>query len=143
MEQQTMTQRVPRGIRNNNPGNIRKTPTKWKGEVGGIDPEFETFSTPELGIRAMAKLLVNYQTRHGLDTIEEIVGRWAPPIENDTSSYIDSVAKATNISKFRVLNLSDEDTLLRIIKAIITHENGYNPYTDAQIRIGIGQAYNS
>jgi len=134
---------IPRGLANNNPGNIRKTPIQWKGEIPGIDAEFETFESPEMGIRAMAKLLVNYQAKHGLDTIEEIIGRWAPPIENDTSSYIDSVSKATNLSKFRVLNLKDENIMYVIVRAIIVHENGFNPYDEGTIRQGIRQAYES
>ena len=112
---------VPRGLANNNPGNIRKSPSKWLGEVEGEDDAFESFAVPEYGIRAMAKLLINYQVRRGLDTIEEVIGRWAPPIENDTNSYVDSVARTTNISKFKVLNMKDPELLKRLIKAIIVH----------------------
>lgn len=129
--------RVPRGIRNNNPGNIRKSPIKWLGEVEGEDDAFESFPIPEYGIRAMAKLLINYQVKHGLDTIEEVIGRWAPPIENDTGSYVEQVSKATNISRFRVINVKDPIILKGLIKAIITHENGYNPYEDKVIDEGI------
>jgi hypothetical protein len=128
---------VPRGLANNNPGNIRKSPSKWLGEVEGEDDAFESFAVPEYGIRAMAKLLINYQVRRGLDTIEEVIGRWAPPIENDTNSYVDSVARTTNISKFKVLNMKDPELLKRLIKAIIVHENGYNPYEDSVIDEGI------
>jgi hypothetical protein len=70
---------IPRGLYNNNPGNIRKSPTKWLGEVDGTDDAFETFQSPELGIRAIVRILLTYQRRHGLDTIEEMIGRWAPP----------------------------------------------------------------
>lgn len=129
--------RIPRGIRNNNPGNIRKSPTKWLGEIDGTDDAFETFQSPELGIRAIVRILLTYQRRHGLDTIEEMIGRWAPPIENDTTSYVDAVAKSVGVSKNKVINLYDNDLLLRIVKAIIVHENGYNPYEDWVVEEGI------
>jgi hypothetical protein len=128
---------IPRGLYNNNPGNIRKSPTKWLGEIDGTDDAFETFQSPELGIRAIVRILLTYQRRHGLDTIEEMIGRWAPPIENDTTSYVDAVARSSGVSKNKVINLYDNDLLLRIVKAIIVHENGYNPYEDWVVEEGI------
>src|SRR3569832_2780970 len=81
-----------RGLRNNNPGNIRKTATDWRGEVVGSDSAFETFATPEAGIRALAVLLRNYQRKYGLRTVRAIITRYAPPSENNTESYVSAVA---------------------------------------------------
>jgi len=136
----TQAPRVPRGIRNNNPGNIRLSPTRWRGEVDGTDSAFETFDTPENGIRAMARLLLTYQRRHGLDTVEDIIGRWAPPIENDTDSYAQAVARALDVGVRDRVNLADETTLTRIVVAIIRHENGQQPYRPAQIADGVRRA---
>src|SRR3569833_3001877 len=82
-----------RGLRNNNPGNIRKTATDWRGEVVGSDSAFETFATPEAGIRALAVLLRNYQRKYGLRTVRAIITRYAPPSENNTESYVSAVAR--------------------------------------------------
>lgn len=83
---------TPRGIRNNNPGNIRWG-SDWKGlkkDGKQQDPSFCVFETPEYGIRALAKLLQNYQLLYGLNTPRKIINRYAPPTENETVSYIDS-----------------------------------------------------
>src|SRR5574337_876096 len=82
-----------RGIRNNNPGNIRKSSEPWRGLAAAKDqkdPAFFTFETPEWGIRAMAVILRTYQTKYGLRTIRAIIGRWAPSAENDTDAYVDA-----------------------------------------------------
>ena len=75
-----------RGMRNNNPGNIRQTSIKWLGEedystpgVTDDDPSFEEFDTMEYGIRALGRLLRNYQRLYGLETIHQIINRYAPP----------------------------------------------------------------
>ena len=82
-----------RGIRNNNPGNIRKDGSVWRGEVAGPDKNFKTFETMAWGIRAIYHLLNNYCLLYGCDTIEKMIRRWAPPEDgNDTESYISTVS---------------------------------------------------
>jgi hypothetical protein len=76
----------PRSLRNNNPGNIEKSAVKWQGEVEGSDSRFVTFATPEDGLRAMQQNLLTYQDKHGLNTVEGIIGRWAPAKENGEAS---------------------------------------------------------
>ena len=67
---------MARGIRNNNPGNIRHGSSKWQGmSATQTDSEYIQFDDPVYGIRAIVKLLRNYQSRHGLNTIEEIITR--------------------------------------------------------------------
>jgi hypothetical protein len=124
---------TPRGIRNNNPGNIDfNTSTKWVGLVGN-DGRFCVFDKPENGIRAIQRVLNSYSAR-GIDTVREVVTTWAPPVENNTAAYVAAVANACGVGADQVPNR------MRLIKAIVKHENGQQPYTDFQIANGIALA---
>lgn len=131
----------PRGIRNNNPGNIRHG-DNWQGmkEVQ-TDSAFIQFESPKWGVRAMYRILMNYRKRHGLMTIPQIINRWAPPNENDTDAYIKSAAAkvgiAENMMHMQALN---EAQYRELVKAIIYHENGQQPYSDELIDEGIALA---
>lgn len=128
----------PRGIRNNNPGNIRHGDTIWTGQaVTQPDPAFVTFVAPEYGIRAIAKILLTYE-RDGLTTIGQVINRWAPPAENDTDAYVEAVCNECAAGANTQVNI--HDMLLPLIKAIIQHENGKQPYPDALINQGIALA---
>ncbi len=125
-----MQKNDPRGIRNNNPGNIRWG-DEWQGLVSKAqrtDPSFCQFVKPEYGIRAMIIILRNYQRKHGLNTVSEIIKRWAPPNENNTQAYINSVAKATGTTPDQLINTSDNRFMMKLLPAIIRHENGEQPY---------------
>lgn len=127
---------MTRGLRNNNPGNIRISSTVWAGQVPPspeLDKEFVTFSSPEYGIRAMAKVLKTYMSR-GVNTVEKIITTWAPPSENDTSAYVKSVVAQTGLGAKQVLT---PEYIAQLIPAIIKHENGSQPYTPAQIAKGV------
>ena len=129
---------MTRGIRNNNPGNIRHGSNKWQGaSPEKTDASFVTFLSPEYGIRALAVLVKNYMIKHKLDTITGIISRWAPSNENDTTSYINSVAKKTGFKPNEKLTPTP-DTLIKLAKAIIHHENGIQPYHDELIKKAIG-----
>lgn len=87
---------MSRSERNNNPGNIRLTGDRWRGQVlPPPDRGFVTFREPKWGYRALFVVLEGYMLRHGLRTIRGIIGRYAPPTENSTRSYIRSVCRAT------------------------------------------------
>lgn len=87
---------MTRSERNNNPGNIRLTGDRWRGQVlPPPDRGFVTFTEPKWGYRALFVILEGYMIRHGLVTIRGIIGRYAPPTENSTRSYIRSVCRAT------------------------------------------------
>jgi len=131
------TRTEPRGVRNNNPGNIQRGPTAWNGEVQGTDPRYASFESPEAGIRAMGILLQSYQDRHGLNTVSDIISRWAPATENDTAAYSLQVAKAMNVQPGAPIDLHDSKTLTGLVKAMIQVENGKQPYTDQQIALGL------
>src|SRR5262245_12901620 len=114
-----------RGIRNRNPGNIRKSRDRWKGLAElQSDPAFFVFETPLWGIRAMAVILRNYQRRHGLKSLAQIIGRWAPPGENNTAGYAAAVSKAIGIGPRWHVDLTDGVILRALVAAIIRHENG-------------------
>ncbi len=125
---------VPRGIRNKNPGNLRRSKDPWQGlaERQG-DIEFFTFKTPIYGIRALARTLISYQDKHGLRTIKQILGRWAPTNENNTPAYVRAVAASTGFDADQTLDVHRFDDLKPLVEAIIHHENGQQPYTDAEI----------
>lgn len=122
-----------RGIRNNNPGNIDFNPrNKWLGQVGREDhpnPRFAKFESAEYGIRAIARLLITYQTKHKLNTVRQIIDRWAPPVENDTGSYARAVASALKVSPDSRIMVSNPETMRVLITSIIRHENGDQPYS--------------
>lgn len=120
----------PRGIRNNNPGNIRHG-DKWRGLADKqTDAAFCVFKAPEWGIRALVKILRNYQTKHGLKTVESIINRFAPQIENDTSSYILSVCQVLDVKPRDVIDVFEPGIMINLLKAVIRHENGIQPYSD-------------
>lgn len=131
---------APRGIRNNNPGNIMKGGDSWQGEVQGNDVRYATFATPEAGIRALGKTLLTYQDKHGLDTVERIVSRWAPASENDTAAYAREVSKELGVKPSDPINVRDPATLTKLARAVIRFENGDMPYTDSQIAVGLDAA---
>lgn len=119
-----------RGIRNNNPGNIR-----WGDDWDGLVPKsqrtdksFCQFTAPEYGIRAMIIILRNYQKKHGLNTVRKIINRWAPPVENDSEAYVNSVAKQVGVDADKVIDVTDSRVMIPLLEAIITHENGSQPY---------------
>ena len=117
-----------RGVRNNNPGNIEKSRDRWLGLAANQpDSRFSTFTEANWGIRAMARILQNYQKKPGLNTIEEIIDRWAPPVENNTSAYVKAVARETGLDKDQKLDLKKHEHLFPLVKAVIRHENGYKP----------------
>lgn len=127
-----------RGLRNNNPGNIRKTGDNWQGlSDNQTDVSFFQFTHAKWGIRAMAKLLKNYQTRYGLNTVNDIINRWAPPVENNTSSYVSHVAELLEVSPYQSINLNDTDVLTKLVEGVIKHENGFNPYSIEAIAEGV------
>lgn len=129
-----------RGIRNNNPGNIRKSGESWQGLAEQqTDSSFFTFSDPVYGIRALTKILKNYRANYGLNTITGIINRWAPPTENNTRNYINFVSGVVGKPANETLIFPDD--LPRLVDAIITMENGGNPYDAQTLTEGIRLAY--
>lgn len=127
---------LPRGIRNNNPGNI-KLGTAWDGlSDEQNDDVFCQFKEPVWGIRALMRILLVYRFNYKIRTIEDIIGRFAPPSENDTEAYINYVCRVSDRLPDEILDNSIEH-YLPIVKAIIKMENGMQPYDDDVIVEGM------
>ena len=125
---------LPRGLRQNNPGNIRS----W-GDRKQKDG-YAVFETPEDGLEAAAENLIKQQTLHGKNTVREIVNRWAPASENNTKAYVDDVSARTGLAPDKTLDLSDKNTTLPLLSAIIQHESGQQPFTLDQLTAAFTQA---
>jgi hypothetical protein len=118
---------IPLGIRQNNPCNIVHNPSSpWKNEILPPVGRFASFTTPVYGLRAAMLLIRNYFTVHGLNTVEQIIDRWAPPVENDTGSYVRDIADRMNVSAAQVLT-PDQQTITTMTESIVVHENGHPP----------------
>lgn len=144
-----------RGIRNNNPGNIdfnqywfNRDP--WVGELGiegrSTSPRFTTFDTPQHGIRALCKILLTYHHHRkasdgsAIDTVQEIIDRWAPPSENNTDAYVAHVRELLDVESGSPIDVDDPLTLVVLASSIIKHENGQQPYSIEQIVTGVRMA---
>lgn len=115
---------MPRGIRNNNPLNIR-VGNVWLGEVKNpTDPHFEQFNSMEYGLRAGFILLRRYIRHYKRLTIEDIISSWAPRNENNTKAYVDTVVKVSGIPSNRILHYSDKETMCKLVDAMCFVENG-------------------
>ena len=116
---------MTRGLRNNNPGNIIKGGRPYVGEVvPSSDTRFRQFATMPYGYRALMHLLRRYKTAYGCGTIRTMINRWAPPIENNTSSYVNTVSNRTGIHADAEIDVFDKETMLKMAEAISFVENG-------------------
>lgn len=134
-----------RGVRNRNPGNIDLNPSNdWVGQMGleaGVTkPRFARFDTPENGIRALGKLLLTYQRKHGLKTVKAIISRWAPSVENDTGAYVRAVEVSTGTRPGAEIDLTRPEVMTGFVKAIIHHENAGFAYPVAVLAEGVRRA---
>ncbi len=113
-------QGYPLGLRDNNPGNIRTGDT-WKG-MTGENNGFVVFANCSWGLRALA---IDLRTKigRGLNTLEKIIYQWAPPSENDTEAYINSMTQLTGIGRYQVLSATN-NTLLLLMNGIVYVEIG-------------------
>lgn len=117
--------KLPRGLRNCNPGNIRITKDKWQGlRPVQEDPAFFQFTEMKWGYRALIRTLQNYRKRHGCKTIGDFIRRWAPSNENNTSGYISRVCKEMQVPDSFVPDVYDEGTMCAFAAAISEVENG-------------------
>lgn len=116
---------MSRGLRNCNPGNIRRSGVRYKGEVRpSRDPEFREFESLAWGYRAIFVLLDTYRMRHGLNTLAGMIARWAPPSENRTGAYIRAVCEQTGIGPGEKIDTRDRATMVPVAAAISRVENG-------------------
>lgn len=123
---------TPRGKRNNNPFNIDYVAKNdWDGQIG-IEPKhpeggkqrFAAFATPVFGARAFFKILDTYKNKYKVDTVNKMVNRFAPPVENPTGNYASFVAEQLGVGVDDKIDLSDEQTAKTIAAAKVKFENG-------------------
>lgn len=127
---------APRGIRNNNPGNIVVPDSgkiaAWPGAVGADDAGYMQFTSSIDGVRAIVINLRLYRERHGLCTVHDIISRWTRV--NDTlehrRAYINFVASRLGVTPETKLNLYNAKVLKQLTRAIVYYENGQDPYPD-------------
>lgn len=126
---------MPRGLRNNNPLNIRRSGDKWLGlSPTQRDPSFFQFVDLVYGYRAAGKLLQNYQRLHKLYNLNGLISRWAPAKENNTKAYVARVARELSTYARRMIDgetnldlLHDKELLRKTIIAMHIVENGQRP----------------
>lgn len=133
---------TPRGIRNNNPGNVKDFGVDWIGlaprETWDGEETFCVFDMPWWGIRALARILKNYYYRRNLRTLAQIIGRYAPKGDrNDEQAYAGFVARSIGVKPDDELPAMGFTQLREIIPAIIKFENGSQPYEQGEILTGI------
>lgn len=126
---------IPRGIRNNNPLNIR-IGNVWLGEVREpTDPDFEQFISMVYGVRAGFVLLRRYIRHYHRTTIPQVIAAWAPSTENNTEAYITAVCQMSKISRDETLDYYNQDQMFRLMDAMIYHECGRH-ISEQKIRDG-------
>lgn len=126
-----MAQNLPRGLRNCNPLNIRRSSTNWIGKIeDGTDPDFEQFRDIFYGCRAA---LVNLRTHIEQDrrrlirtTVEREIARWAPPHENDVKAYVNFVCKLVKMQPTDMLEFRKKNIICPFLWAMARFENGLN-----------------
>ena len=115
----------PRGIRNCNPGNIRRTTDNWQGlRSKQTDPDFFQFEAMKWGYRALIRTLRNYRRKHGCQTVADFIRRWAPATENDTTAYITAVCRKMQVPTTFVPDVDEQGTMCALAAAISEVENG-------------------
>ena len=123
--------RIPRGLRNNNPLNIRKSPTKWRGKITpGSDRDFEQFNTLEHGLRAALIIIRTYiSPKHNLHHVQDIIARWAPASENDVAAYTAFVCDKAQLTNDVFLYWWHRNFITRLVWAMAWYECGQKiPY---------------
>lgn len=136
-----------RPVRNSNPGDL-ESGDHWQGLVpkNQMTPEqaaedrFAVFAGPKWGFRAMAIILLNYARVHHLNTVREIISRWAPASENDTEAYVSKVADRVGVSPDISLDFTKPDLLASLARAITIQECGGWFFKDADLHAGIAMA---
>lgn len=125
----------PRGIRNNNPGNIKIGSSNWQGKIpieNNTDGVFEQFQSFPYGARATIKLLQNYIAQ-GRNTPKKIIQYW----DLGSPTYTAFLVNQTGFSENQVLT-ADKPTLKKLSQAIAKFENGQDILTDARFETAYG-----
>lgn len=129
---------ISRAQRNNNPGNL-----EFRGQNGAVPEDgsgrFAKFGSAAEGVSALVKQLQRYGAR-GLDSLDKIIAKYAPPGENDTQAYIDVLSKKLGVAPSEKLDLTNPDTLKTLVKGISKHEAGVDFLSNKDVMTGINMA---
>ena len=141
-----MASQADASIFNNNPGNIRTSPTNWNGEVTEPGEEFERFSDMHMGVRASARILITYGKKYGIDTINKIIDRYAPPEDNNpnNTNYAKHVSNGSGFGVDEKIDLNDPQVLIKLMRPIFEFENGQKEaakISNADIEKGVKMAF--
>ena len=127
---------MTRGLRNNNPGNIRLGSFRYRGErAKSSDKAFRQFESMVWGYRAMFVLLHTYALRRGCRTLRDYISRYAPPSENNTEAYIRRVSRMTHIDEGEVVDTLSKSMMVPLVAAMSEVENGVAAHLD-DVRAG-------
>jgi hypothetical protein len=135
----------PRGVRNNNPGNLRPGPA-WAGLKGDDGGGYSTFYTPFWGLRAASDNLKNYTADDGINTLQAVANRWAPSGDNnDPGQYAGTLSIVSGFGVDDTIDLTDPATNQLVLKGIVQAENGLKPdggswYTDGELSAAVAAA---
>jgi hypothetical protein len=116
---------LPRGYRNNNPGNIEDGPfaSSLPGYIGS-DGRFAQFADMDSGYGAMERLLTTAPYQR-LGSITGAIGRWAPASDNnDPAAYAAYVARHAGVHPDDDTALSNPDVRAKMVRAMADYENG-------------------
>lgn len=127
-----------RAERNNNPGNL-----EFRGQAGAVPEDgsgrFAKFGSASEGVSALVKQLQRYGSR-GIDSLDKIISKYAPPNENDTQAYIDVLSQKLGVAPGEKLDLNDPGTLSGLVKGISRHESGSDFLSNQDVLSGINMA---
>lgn len=129
----------PRGVRNNNPGNLNFAGQAGATLEGGSNARFAKFGSMQEGVAALVNQIGLYGKR-GKNTIRQIVSTFAPSSENDTNAYIAAVSKQMGIGPDDTLDLNSAAQVQALVKAIVRQEGNASGVTDEQIAQGFAMS---
>jgi hypothetical protein len=141
MSKSFLNNHTVRGLRNNNPGNLIRTKDAWKGKIPfeqSKDTKFEQFTALKFGIRAMFRDLIN-DIKKGKNTVRLLIKEYAPPTENNTQAYIESVCKTLGVTADQKITSINNAFLKLLARAILKVELGtaHTQVTDADLQEGL------
>ena len=133
MSKTVIERRPTRGMRNNNPLNIRHGKSQWLGMAEQqTDRAFVHFKARKYGYRAAFKLLRTCIEKRGANTIGKIIARWAPSADgNNTQAYIDYVSRTAGIPADYPLRFQDQQAMVAMVRSMAQMESGLIERTEA------------
>ncbi|SNS02590.1 hypothetical protein [Flavobacterium sp. ov086] len=126
MSKSFLNNHAVRGLRNNNPGNLIRTPDAWQGKIPfpqSKDEKFEQFTALKWGLRAMLKDLI-HDINKGKNTVTKLINEYAPKSENNTAAYILSVCKTIGVKPDEKISAINNEFLILLVRAILKVELG-------------------